>query len=445
MMPISPFHSCLKEQPDLSESERIKLNRDYLDSSLLDLKGELDHYILDSWQIDLSTRYGTLPVRNPWGKASGQLSMNLNQLQDDIDAGLGFVVLKTVIAEDESGQQSMGDWAFKEARMKVEPIVAQSGEKGWTVSWKGRGWSQSFNDYLNFFSDSLEISKPKGMLVIPSCKYHLPFSNEEDWNLNEYQYTTSKLLEVWNHNYDCYDTPMPLEKDFSPTLAGSDRAKAKTVILDWLGKVPELIFKAADNYQKSIKPPVQGAANNKRFPVILGLKIFNAMFEDQFQVQMLDKIHSLGQYRPDFFIYCNRLFDPKRTFEDHTGIAYGGPDLSNRNLNTMDDWLNQSEKKAEPLPWSATGNIHSGKMAIEYALRGAESFQVHTGFQLPASEYSMKKGSRTARTLHEYYFHPEQGLIAWMISLGRKLRLNHTPLKFADIVGKMNLLSQTED
>ena len=72
------------------------------------------------------------------------------------------------------------------------------------------------------------------------------------------------------------------------------------------------------------------------------------------------------------------------------------------------------------LPISATGNISSGRIAAEYLLRGASSFQIHTYFQLPSSEYKMETGGKTARALHELYFHPEEGLIAWLLHLRRE-------------------------
>ena len=50
----------------------------------------------------------------------------------------------------------------------------------------------------------------------------------------------------------------------------------------------------------------------------------------------------------------------------------------------------------------------------EYALRGAESGQLHTFFQLPLSEYTATGGSRTARGLHTLMLHPEEGLVVWL-------------------------------
>ena len=46
--------------------------------------------------------------RIPIGKGSGQLSLNLEQLETDRAAGLAFVVLKTVIAEDPAGHPIHG-------------------------------------------------------------------------------------------------------------------------------------------------------------------------------------------------------------------------------------------------------------------------------------------------------------------------------------------------
>ena len=100
------------------------------------------------------------PIRNPWGKASGQLSLNESQIEEAAEAGLGLVVLKTVIAQDAAGTQSMSAWAIKESRMVAEPINSPAtGAKGWTVTWKGRGWWQSFDDYLELVRAACEIGR----------------------------------------------------------------------------------------------------------------------------------------------------------------------------------------------------------------------------------------------------------------------------------------------
>jgi hypothetical protein len=40
---------------------------------------------------------------------------------------------------------------------------------------------------------------------------------------------------------------------------------------------------------------------------------------------------------------------------------------------------------------------------------------VHTGFQLPADAYPMTCGSKIQRALHAFYFHPEDGLVVWLL------------------------------
>ena len=200
---------------------------------------------------------------------------------------------------------------------------------------------------------------------------------------------------------------MLIEKDFSPTLAGSDRAAQAEMIIEWLTRVTSLI---------------RGGALPS--PIKIGLKVFNAILDDAFQLEMLRAINEKcsAENVPDFLVYANRLFDPDREFDGVRGIAYGGPDLSARNLAVLGKMRLQERQGVIPickLPISATGNIVSGRIAAEYLLRGASSFQIHTYFQLPSGEYKMKSGGKTARALLELYFHPEDGLLAWLLHLRR--------------------------
>jgi len=366
-----------------------------------------EDYIRESHNLNLSSEYGGLPIKNPFGKGSGQLSLNVSQVKHDAQSGLGFVVLKTFIAQDASGAQSMSDWAIPEARMLTERIKGTDGQMGWTVTWKGRGWYDTFDAYLAFFAESLEVAREYEMIVAPSCKYHLPAYDESEWKYAEYEYTTGRLIDVWQEHGPV--NAMPIEKDFSPTLAGSDLASQMSTVLGWLQTVGELIKRAAHPRQ-----------------VRVGLKIFNAVFEDAFQLEMLRAVNEqcVGDSIPDFIVYANRLFNPNRGFDGERGVAYGGPDLSTRNLSVLARLRSLEQSGQIPvcrIPISATGNIESGRMAVEYLLRGASSFQLHTYFQLPSSEYRMKRPGKTACALHELYFHPERGLIAWLLHLRRAL------------------------
>ncbi len=352
------------------------------------LPAPLEEYILDTYGISLASKYAGLPIKNPFGKASGQLSLNANQVERDAEAGLGFVVLKTLIAQDKAGAQSMKAWAIPATRMTAEEIFGTRervrGKRGWTVTWRGRGWSESFEAYLLLFDRAIKIGMPSNMLVVPSVKYHLPKPGETLWKTDEYEFTTLQLHQVWRRQRS---EPMPIEKDFSPTLAGDKNfSREKENILGWLRTVPQLI-----------------KATSVDSDVRLGLKIFNAAHSDDFQRKMLDVCES-SDPGADYIIYGNRLFDPSKSYEGILGVAYGGPDLSDRNLSILSGWHRS-------LPLSATGNIITGNIAVEYLKRGATSFQMHTLFQLPDSEFAMKRGSRTERALHHLLFQPDQGFL----------------------------------
>jgi hypothetical protein len=305
-------------------------------------------YVREAYHIDLSARYLGTPLAHPIGKGSGQLSLNASQLEADAAAGLAFVVLKTVIAQDEQGTQAMSGWAIHETHMTVERRAASDGRQGWTVTWKGRGWDRSFDDYLQLLRRAKEIERVSGTLMIPSVKYHLPRLNE-DFRDDEYRYTTRALGRAWGK------TPLLVEVDFSPTLAGDPLADAPEQILRWLREVPRRV--------RAVAP----------FGAKVALKLMNARFDDNFQLAMM---HAAAE--ADAFVVFNRLFDAG------AGLAYGGWDLSDRNLRVLDAYGRSARPSRRPtIPLCGTGNVTSGRSILEYAQRGCESVQIHTLFQLP--------------------------------------------------------------
>ncbi len=400
-------------------AERVKLDHDRFAQQ--GLPRDLDGYLLEAYGIDMTASYAGMRIQNPWGKASGQLTLRRGQLDEAAAAGLGFAVLKTVIAQDAGGQQSMGAWAIKESRMLAEPITSPiTGAKGWTVTWRGRGWWQSFEDYLELVQQAASLSASGGLLAVPSVKYHLPGPGETDWRTEEYEVTTRRLLQAWQEGGGTL--PMPLEKDFSPTLAGSDRVGQRSTVLNWLNRVPALI---------------RGSAPDQ---ILVGLKLFNSLDDDDFQLAMLAEVH--GSNRPDFLIYANRLFDPDREFEGTRGVAFGGPDLSDRNLRLLSE-LRQSQTQGRiprvPMEISGTGDINSGRLAVEYALRGCTSFQIHTLFQLPVEVFRMRTGTKLERALHRLIFDPDEGFIIWARHAGSCLGLAEAEgglIRFLDLAAR---------
>jgi hypothetical protein len=200
---------------------------------------------------------------------------------------------------------------------------------------------------------------------------------------------------------------MVLEKDFSPTLAGDPRALSRDRILRWVENVTDW---------------VHGAATGE---ILLGVKLMNTMFGDDFQTEMVRRI---SESDPAFLVVFNRLFDPE------AGVAFGGWELSDRNLRVLD--LVRAAGVPTP-PLSATGNICSGRVMLEYALRGCENGQVHTFFQVPQTEYLATGGSRIARALHTLLLHPSDGLVVWLKDLHESGKIEDTngEIRFLDAVG----------
>jgi len=358
-----------------------------------ELPRDFPAHVRETYGIDLSARYLGETIPHPIGKGSGQLSLNESQLEVDAQAGLGFVVLKTVIAQDSAGVQSMGAWAIHEAKMKVE---RRGG--GWTVTWKGRGWDRSFDEYLALTRMAGDLTRARHLLVVPSVKYHLP-RLDEPFKDAEYAFTTRALAAAWG------EPLLLLEKDFSPTLAGDALAGQQAQILRWLREVPTRIRAQA--------------------AVRLAMKIMNARFDDAFQIEMMRAAAGA-----DALVVFNRLFDPKQ------GVAYGGPELSERNLRVLDQLTPGGSPGSPGVPeLSGTGGISSGRDILEYARRGCESVQLHTFFQLPLEEYAATDGSRTQRAMHQLVFHPTTGLIAGIRDLETQgvLERRGGELRFLDL------------
>jgi hypothetical protein len=380
--------NTLPERPAVSPAWRSRLERLFQGTKSAPPR-DLAALVREELRVDLAARYGGLTIAHPFGKGSGQLSMKVQQVESDVAAGLAFIVLKTVVAEDAAGERSMEEWADPQRRMTVEPIVSARGQKSWTVTWAGRGWAGSLDEYLDFFAQALEIAKAPDVPVIPSVKYHLPKHDDRPFREVEYQHTTRRLIDVWDR-VGC-GGPLLLEKDLSPTLAGDARSAKQASILGWLRRVPALIDNSAPGR------------------VRVGVKVMNALFDDAFQLEMVRTL-AAAEPPPDFLVVFNRLYDAAR------GGAYGGYDLSDRNLRVLDALREHLPSSGPPvLPsLSATGNICSGRMMVEYARRGCENGQLHTFFQLPQSEYTATGGSRTARGLHTLLLHPDLGLAAWL-------------------------------
>ena len=390
-------------RPKVSSQWLARLEK-VVEQTSADPPADLAAVIREELKVDLTARYAGIEIPHPIGKASGQLSFTRQQIATSLDAGIGFVVLKTVIAEDSDGSRSMEEWSTGETHMSVERRTVSDGLDGWTVTWFGRGWAGTLEDYVEFFSDVMRLPNHRGVPIVPSVKYNLPDDPSEVLE-DEYCFTTSRLLEVWK-DVGC-GGPMLLEKDFSPTLAGDPRALSRDRILRWVENVTDWVHEAATE------------------EIRLGVKLMNTMFDDDFQTEM---VRQISETDPAFLVVFNRLFDPE------AGVAFGGWELSSRNLRVL-DLVRAADVHTPPL--SGTGNICSGRVMLEYALRGCENGQVHTFFQVPQTEYLATGGSRIARALHTLLLHPRDGLVVWLQNLHESgmVEARNGEIRFLDVVG----------
>lgn len=365
------------------------------------LPGDFPDHVREAYKVDLTARYLGQTLPHPIGKGSGQLSLNERQLEEDSAAGLAFVVLKTVIAQDAAGVRSMAAWAVHETKMKVERRVVGGADRGWTVTWKGRGWDRSLEDYLALVRVGRDLTRAGALLVLPSVKYHLPRLGVPFVEA-EYRFTTAALADAWG------EAPLLLEKDFSPTLAGDALAEDQAQILRWLRETPRLIRRVS---------PIETRVS---------VKLMNARFADDFQHEMM-----AAAAGADALVCFNRLFDVEQ------GVAYGGTDLLERNLRILRGFsLLGSEFEQRPFPGlCGTGGISSGRDVLAYAQAGCEAVQLHTFFQLPLDEYSARSGSRTQRALHQLVFHPQSGLLAelWRLEQQGAIHRRGGELHFLDL------------
>src|SRR5262249_1111626 len=66
---------------------QVKLDHDRFAAE--GLPDDLDRYLREVYGLDMTSSYAGLPLRNPWGKASGQLSLNRAQIEEAAEARLG--------------------------------------------------------------------------------------------------------------------------------------------------------------------------------------------------------------------------------------------------------------------------------------------------------------------------------------------------------------------
>ena len=158
----------------------------------LGLPDDLEGYLLANYGLDMTASYAGSTIRNPWGKASGQLSLNR---ASDRRGGRRRARFRRPQDRDRprcrgrAVDVGVGDPRVADDR-RADPRAGTRASRAGRVTWKGRGWWQSFDDYLELVRAGCAIGRRRGLLVVPSVKYHLPARADEPWREEEYVETT---------------------------------------------------------------------------------------------------------------------------------------------------------------------------------------------------------------------------------------------------------------
>jgi len=380
---------------------------------------ELSNHVLKNYGIDITGNYAGIKIAHPFGKAAGQLSMTSGHIKADFENGLAFSVMKSAVGVTVDGDIGIDGWERSAPKMIVESRTSKDGRDGWTVTWKGRGWDKGFTAYADFYSDVLAMDTP-GHYTFPSLMVDV---TDRDRAIDQCSFCLKQLTEI--HEKIGSKNPFTIEIDISPTLNLLPGAENDDTFRQFA--------------VNSVAAFYHGLPEPHKFIV----KIPNADRGPEFQLQLVKDSIEEGKERLAGIIIGNRLFDPKGEFEGQVGIAYGGWDLSNANLETLDLML----KEKINVPLIATGNIGTGRMMVEYALRGCTAGEIHTFFQLSPSSYRAPKGDggRIWRAMREIMFHPDDGLIAIMLKLetASLLTAKNEILYFSDLPSIYNAVANS--
>ena len=120
----------LPDTPTVPPERRVRLEAVF-ERTRTHPPSDLAAIIKQDLRIDLTTRYGGVPIAHPFGKASGQLSCTLAQVEDDIQAGLAFVVLKSTRPQGEDAVKLANElraWVGKEIGPIAKPKDIRFGD-----------------------------------------------------------------------------------------------------------------------------------------------------------------------------------------------------------------------------------------------------------------------------------------------------------------------------
>ena len=161
-----------------------------------ELPRDVAGYIREAYGIDLTARYLGYDLPHPIGKGSGQLSLNLEQLETDRAAGLAFVVLKTRHRRER--RRRAIDGRVGHPRDQDAGRAARQCRRGGRAG-PSRGRAGDGTALRGLPRPGARRPRPHPrrttMLVVPSVKLHLP-RLDEPFRDDEYRHTIGRIAEA---------------------------------------------------------------------------------------------------------------------------------------------------------------------------------------------------------------------------------------------------------
>lgn len=347
----------------------LDLSQHFLNS---DIPENFSEIVKSHLNIDISAEYGKIRLKNPLLVAPGQMTVSVSQIQMIKESGFAGCVLKSVVAEDSNKSCSMKMLRKKPTFVKTVYDEFDTDGQFPIIHWDGGLDTRSLEEYLEFASQAAKYND-SDFLIVASLLGHLP-SYDEDFNEEEWIYTTQKL----------YDTGYRFfEIDFCPFLKEQDKLMNQKTILRWYSQTPLMMKKHFKDI--SVYP-----------------KILNLDFGLEFQKKMVESSIEAGS---DGVVIANRIY--KTEF----GCAHGGKELRETNLLQ----IKIAHSSFPDLKISGTGGIYKGIHICDYLSAGAQNVQILSFLMGKVKKPFEKKGNRFQQVFYKLMLDPVDGYIAMLL------------------------------
>lgn len=338
------------------------------------IPSNINEIVEETIGIRLASNYVDIPLANPLLIASGQLTLNLDQIKSARKSGFAGCVLKSVVGEAITGLCSMSMQRKMPTSIKSYYESEDAHREFPIIHWNGRCDARSLDEYMDFARGAKKKTNDARFVPIASILCHLPLPGDP-LKADEWVHTTKRLFDAgYNH----------IEIDFCPFLKGDNYTDNQKNVLDWYRNCTALM-KTVSNEIRVIP------------------KMLNLEWGLDFQVKMAEAAIEGGA---DGLLVANRIF------KSEYNSGHGGIELRERNLAQV-----KEIKKCFPsLKVAATGGVYNGRQAYEYLKAGAECVQLLSFIMGKVNKpFAKAEGNKFEKVFHKLLLDPNDGLVAAII------------------------------